>query len=141
MCACVPVCCVLLWQVVHEVFGRIEDKVATNRDKLIEVNNRINVAKAKVDGIVGSTKATQVFSSAKYPGPESLSPFVPVYQGVQRHDIERRFHPEIDTRIGKGTDEDTDNKLQFFSIDFHAKYGLPSSVFLFVPCHGVTAGD
>lgn len=95
--------------------------MATNRDKLIDVNNRINVAKAKVDSIVGSTKATQVFSSAKYPGPEALQPFAPVYQGVERQEPERRFHPEIDARIGKGSEEDMDNKLQFFSIDFQAK--------------------
>lgn len=111
-------------QVVHEVFGRIEDKVATNRDKLISVNNRINAAKAKVDGIVGSKKATQVFSSAKYPGPAALVPFAPVYQGVERQEVPHEFHPEIDSRIGKGTPEEMESKLQFFSIDFQAKYGV-----------------
>jgi hypothetical protein len=109
-------------KVVHEVFGRIEDKVASNRDKLISVNNRINAAKAKVDGIVGSKKATQVFSSAKYPGPAALIPFAPVYQGVERQEVPHEFHPEVDSRIGKGTPEEMENKLQFFSIDFQAKY-------------------
>ena len=41
-------------------------KVALNRDKVIVINNRLNVAKAKVDSLIGTKKATQVFSSAKY---------------------------------------------------------------------------
>lgn len=85
-------------QVVDEVFGRIEDKVALERDNLIAVNDRINVAKAKVDKIVGSRKATQVFSSAKYPAPDALDAFVPVFQTADPLDM-RPAHYRIDETI------------------------------------------
>lgn len=57
--------------------------MASNKERLINVNNRINVARAKVQKIVGTRRATQVFSSAKYPAPEALDAFKPLFASEQ----------------------------------------------------------
>lgn len=107
--------------VVDEVFSRIESKVASNRTKLIDVNNRINVAKAKVGKVVGSKKATQVFATAKYPGPSSLETFTPIHSEVDNDGQLERNHYKLSSRISKVPDGNLREKLQFYSIDFTTK--------------------
>eukprot|EP00056_Hartaetosiga_gracilis_P020910 m.21864 g.21864 ORF g.21864 m.21864 type:complete len:501 (-) comp8770_c0_seq1:4294-5796(-) len=54
--------------VINDVFNRIANNVNENKQKLVDVNSRINVARAKVQKIVGTRAATKVRASAKYPG-------------------------------------------------------------------------
>ena len=52
--------------VANDIFNRISFRVAENRDQLTAINNRINVAQAKIDKIRNSSsKATKVFSPPK----------------------------------------------------------------------------
>jgi hypothetical protein len=67
-------------------------QVAENHTKILAVNKRLNVAKAKVDKIVGTKKATKVFSSAKYPGPKSLDDFDNLYGDGVNKGIRRKHH-------------------------------------------------
>ena len=54
--------------VVDDVFSRITNRVVESRDKLVEMNGRIQLAQARVDKIKeNSKKATRVISSSKYP--------------------------------------------------------------------------
>ena len=47
--------------VANDIFNRISFRVGENRDQLIAINNRINVAQAKIDEIRRtSSKATKV---------------------------------------------------------------------------------
>lgn len=70
--------------VANDIFNRISFRVGENRDQLIAINNRINVAQAKIDKIrSSSSKATKVFSSPKYPGGGSVtSDYRTVFQDV-----------------------------------------------------------
>eukprot|EP00039_Didymoeca_costata_P018699 m.334591 g.334591 ORF g.334591 m.334591 type:complete len:505 (-) comp17392_c0_seq1:151-1665(-) len=104
--------------VVDDVFGRIEAKVAVHRDKVIDVNNRLNVAQAKVQKIVGTRNATQVFSSAKYPAPKTMNTTIDsLYEGLDQRDIERVFHGSVHSRIGRVDGETLKDKLKFFHIE------------------------
>ena len=59
-----------LEQITDDAFNRIETRINENRSRLATINNRINVAQAKIDKIKGSNKAIKVFSSCKFPSPE-----------------------------------------------------------------------
>lgn len=107
--------------VVESVFGKIEDQAAKSRDTLIAVNNRINVARAKVQKIVGTKKATQVFSSTKYPATNQLETVAPIHGGTHTGNMIRKHHSSIDGRIMKVSDGNIREKLQFYSIEFNSR--------------------
>lgn len=102
---------------VNDVFGKIEKKVEAHRAKVISVNNRLNVAKAKVEKIVGSRKATQVFSSAKYPGPKKLNSFDILYGDTDESRVSRKNYNNVDRRIGRVDEVALREKQQFFRIE------------------------
>lgn len=57
--------------------------MADNRDQLTLINNRILTAQAKIDKLrSASTKAARVFSSPKYPAPDSVTDYHTIYQNV-----------------------------------------------------------
>ena len=69
--------------VANDIFNRISFRVAENRDQLTAINNRINVAQAKIDKIRNSSsKATRVFSPPKYPAPNKLEDYYTVFRDV-----------------------------------------------------------
>eukprot|EP00042_Codosiga_hollandica_P026384 m.124447 g.124447 ORF g.124447 m.124447 type:complete len:156 (+) comp52181_c0_seq1:39-506(+) len=72
------------------VFNKISQRVLDDRDRIFQLNKRINVAQAKVSKLIGSRQATSIFSSAKYPV-QSLSSFECLYP---RHDDQDqiKFH-------------------------------------------------
>ena len=56
-------------------------RVADCRDELTGINNRILTAQAKIDKLrSSSTKATQVFSSPKYPAPDKIRDYRTIYE-------------------------------------------------------------
>ena len=58
-------------------------RVADNCDQLTQINNRILTSQAKIDKLrSASTKAARVFSSPKYPAPESITDYHTIYQDV-----------------------------------------------------------
>ncbi len=57
-----------LTQTTNEVFSRIDHSIQSARDKLKAYDSRIALVNRKIDTIKGySSKATKIFSSAKYP--------------------------------------------------------------------------
>lgn len=69
--------------VANDIFNRISFRVAENRDQLTSINNRINVAQAKIDKIRNSSsKATKVFAPPKYPAPDKLKNYQSMFYGV-----------------------------------------------------------
>lgn len=59
----------------NEIFTRIGTRVGENRAHLQKINDRVNLASAKVAKLTGSNKATKVFASAKYPAEDELEPY------------------------------------------------------------------
>ena len=69
--------------VANDVFNRIGHRIGENKDHLVQLNNRINVAQAKIDKLrSSSTKATRVFAPPKYPAPADIGEYRTVFQDV-----------------------------------------------------------
>ncbi len=91
--------------VANDIFNRISCRVADNRDQLTALNNRINVARAKIELLrSSSSKATKVFSSPKYPAPERMTEYHTLYQGVapQLQKV-RKNKREVEARLPEVT--------------------------------------
>ncbi|XP_065833305.1 WASH complex subunit 1-like [Oscarella lobularis] len=68
-----------LEHVANDIFNKISSRVAEQRDRLAAVNSRVNLAQARIQKVKGSTKATRVFSSAKYPAPTQIDTAKTIY--------------------------------------------------------------
>ena len=87
--------------VANDIFNRISFRVAENRDQLTSINNRINVAQAKIDKIRNSSsKATRVFASPKYPAKERLDNYLSMFSDVDpRLQKVRKNRATISSRV------------------------------------------
>ena len=109
--------------VATDIFNRVSCRVAESRDQLTAINNRVNVAQAKIDKLRNSSsKATRVFSPPKYPAPERISETTTVYQEVnpllQRV---RKTRVDIDSRLEEVTREVVVAKRHPFLLDSRKK--------------------
>eukprot|EP01091_Cochliopodium_minus_P011330 TRINITY_DN3178_c0_g1_i1.p1 TRINITY_DN3178_c0_g1~~TRINITY_DN3178_c0_g1_i1.p1 ORF type:complete len:478 (+),score=189.19 TRINITY_DN3178_c0_g1_i1:168-1436(+) len=60
------------------------ERVATEKRRIEGVYNRLNVATNRVEYIKSlGSKATTIFSSSKYPAPEELDNYTPIYKEIQ----------------------------------------------------------
>jgi hypothetical protein len=89
-----------LQSVQDAVFARIGDRVDEERTRLTNINHRVSSCQLKIQAISGSTKATTLFSSAKYPAEKDIKEFVPLFHDLPYDglppiddDDERRFFP------------------------------------------------
>jgi WAS family protein 1 len=91
--------------VANDIFNRISHRVGENRDQLIAINNRINLAQAKIDKIRNSsTKATKVFAPPKYPAPNKLENYQTVfYDPHPRLRKRRKNKSAVNSRIQEVT--------------------------------------
>ena len=98
--------------VANDIFNRISFRVAENRDQLTSLNNRINVAQAKIDKLRSSTsKATKVFAPPKYPAPPSISQYQSVFHGVDPMlQKVRKSRATISSRVPEVTHETLKSK-------------------------------
>jgi len=62
----------------NEIFSSVSDKIAKRIDdessRIKQVNDRISTCQRKAQSVRGSTKATTVHSTAKFPAPKNLPP-------------------------------------------------------------------
>lgn len=68
-----------LEKVTNNVFDRILQRVQENQVRLADLNGRLSVSHAKVQKLAGTSRATTVLSSAKYPAPDKLADYVPIH--------------------------------------------------------------
>lgn len=110
-----------LEKVTEDVFKRITTCVNETQEKLKLINQRTDHAQAKIDMLKGSKKAIRVFSSAKYPGKETLENYKSIFDcknelvHIKRleHQIESK-HRDVDESVLK-------EKLQFYSVNIRRK--------------------
>lgn len=111
-----------LQRVSDDVFSKIEKRVAENRDRIVAIDKRANIAQAKIDKIRGSRKAIRVFSSAKYPAPEKLEQYTSVHtcDGLNQGRLPRvdqNYH--VTSKFPKADHESIKEKLQFFNVQLN----------------------
>ncbi|KAG7279218.1 hypothetical protein CRUP_013610 [Coryphaenoides rupestris] len=87
--------------------------VGQNRRQLQSVTERIQLARARVDKIKGSKKATKVFSSAKYPAPDRLQDYTSIFSGATDPSSQSRPRYRIQNKL-RALD---DKALQYVLLD------------------------
>ena len=107
--------------IANDVFTCIGQRVAENHSHLRAINDRVNLAQAKIDRIKGTNKATKVFSSAKYPSVEEEEMYQSVFKDTNgRHEIKhsnyklQSKHPPVDEIVLK-------EKLQFYNVQLNIR--------------------
>ena len=102
--------------VANDIFNRISCRVADSRDQLTSINNRINVAQAKIVKLrSSSSRATRVFSSPKYPAPEKVIEHETIYQNVSPMlQKVKRTKTEIESRLSEVTPATLKSKKEPF---------------------------
>lgn len=110
--------------VANDVFTRISQRVADNHGKLRSINDRVNLAQAKIDKIKGTNKATKVFSGAKYPSVDEEEAYRSLYKDTNGfHEVKhsnyrlQAKHPPVDEKVLK-------EKLQFYNVQLNIKKEL-----------------
>ena len=104
-----------LQAVANDIFNRISNRVAENRDQLTAINNRINTCQAKVDKLRHRSKATQVYAIPKYPAPRNLNEYTSLFCNVnpQLQKI-KRSKVSSDIRLPDVTNETMQAKTAYF---------------------------
>ena len=110
-----------LERVSADIFSRISQRVAENRERLAALNHRSDLAQARIDKIKGIKKATRVFSSAKYPASEELEPYRSLYSGeTELNEVKRRTY-SLDSKFTPVDAKTLKEKLQFFNVHLNVK--------------------
>ena len=104
-----------LQAVANDIFNRISNRVAENRDQLTAINNRINTCQAKVDKLRHRSKATRVYATPKYPAPQNLNEYTTLFSNVnpQLQKI-KRSKVSSDIRLPDVTNETMQAKTEYF---------------------------
>lgn len=71
-----------LSKTIDEVFGRIEQRLEEEKNRLTQVNDRAGVCSEKVKLVEGSNQATTIFSTAKFPAPKTLPTFQTLFNQI-----------------------------------------------------------
>ncbi|XP_037282035.2 WASH complex subunit washout [Rhipicephalus microplus] len=114
-----------LGKVANTILDGLQERLNEYKDRLQSIQNRAELAKAKISAIRGSSKATKVFSSYKYPASDTelaqeLQSFLPAVPFQPSHLRIRSQHVAPDERLLK-------EKLQFFNVRPPAKSNLTAS--------------
>uniref|UniRef100_A0A6P7GR75 WASH complex subunit 1 n=1 Tax=Diabrotica virgifera virgifera TaxID=50390 RepID=A0A6P7GR75_DIAVI len=84
-----------LTKVSEEIFAQINKRLEKNRSKLMNISGRVDLVNKKIDTLRGAKKATQVFSSSKYPASDLNQEYVSIFHDtpdvpLKRHHIKLR---------------------------------------------------
>lgn len=101
----------------RSITDRVSRRTAELRERLQRLHARLDVARAKVDAVRGSHKATKVFSSYKYPVEDGLREYVSAFVREEGEEEERPPRSRV-PRTAHTTPDDQvlKEKLQFFNV-------------------------
>ena len=72
----------VLDEVMSKAFDHLESRVQLERDRVHALSSRIAVCRKRVDNISGRSQATNVYSTAKFPGSKRPEPFLPLFRNA-----------------------------------------------------------
>ena len=95
-----------LYTVTEQVFNRIESKVKSERAKVNAVAQRLVKVSAQIETIGRErvSKATTVFSNAKFPGRKEVESYKPIFSDMTYVDCPPDFLPENAPRVYPAND-------------------------------------
>ncbi|BFZ10703.1 hypothetical protein BsWGS_13742 [Bradybaena similaris] len=108
-------------KVANEIFTRIGTRVGENRAHLQKINDRVNLASAKVAKLTGSNKATKVFASAKYPAEDELQPYRITFANTGELREVKHSHYKVQEKHAYVDDRVFKEKLQFYNVHLNIR--------------------
>ncbi|XP_072402143.1 WASH complex subunit 1 [Diabrotica undecimpunctata] len=102
-----------LTRVSEEIFTQINKRLEKNRSKLTNISERVDLVNKKIDTLRGAKKATQVFSSSKYPASDLNKEYISIFHDtpdvcLKRHYVKLRNAPNSQAPL---------EKLQFYHVN------------------------
>lgn len=84
-----------LTNVTEDILKHINKRVESSRSKISNISERVEKVKMKINKLNGAKKATQVFSSCKYPATDVNQPYISIFSDVNppeliRHRIKQK---------------------------------------------------
>ena len=112
-----------LEKVAGDVFSRISERVQDNHTRLRTINDRVNLAHAKIDRVKNSKKATKVFSSAKYPAEKEVQQYQSVYTRTNDESLSTAKHSNyhLQSRFTPLDDRMLKEKLHYYNVHLNIK--------------------
>ncbi|KAK6635262.1 hypothetical protein RUM44_000513 [Polyplax serrata] len=109
-------CLDYLAKVTDTVFDCITSRINQNKERINDLQQRVAAAKIKVGKLKGVHKATQIFSTAKYPGSDSPNDYISIFSDSPKLE----FTPtEVISSGKRGTHREAqsiEEKSQFFNV-------------------------
>lgn len=110
-----------LEKITEDIFSKISSRVGENRERIASLNQRVDLAQAKIDRIKGIKKATRVFSSAKYPAPPKLDPYKSLYSTENDLEEIKRQSYRLNSKFTAVDEHIMKEKLQFYNVHLDIK--------------------
>nr|XP_023024255.1 WASH complex subunit 1 [Leptinotarsa decemlineata] len=106
-----------LSNITDEIFSQINKRLESSTEKLSDISHRVDIVNKKINTLKGAKKATQVFSSSKYPATNVYKEYTSVFHDsapieLKRHNVKLKSIPS--------TYEPVD-KLQFYHVNVNNK--------------------
>ncbi|CAH1784413.1 unnamed protein product [Owenia fusiformis] len=108
-------------KIANDIFNRISSRVSDNHTRLKTIKDRVELAQVKVEKIRGSSKATKVFSSAKYPSAQDEVPYASVFKDETNLQQIKHTHYKLQSKPPVVDERMLKEKLQFYNVHLNIK--------------------
>ncbi|CAH1153257.1 unnamed protein product [Phaedon cochleariae] len=95
------------------IFSQVNKRLESSRGKLSEISHRVDIVTKKIASLKGAKKATQVFSSSKYPAVDVYKEYVSIFHDspeieLKRHKVKLKNISSVHEPL---------EKLQFYHVN------------------------
>ncbi|KAJ8980575.1 hypothetical protein NQ317_018702 [Molorchus minor] len=102
-----------LTNITEGIFYQVQKRLESNKNKLSDISSRAESVQRKVNNLKGAKKATQVFSSSKYPATDVYREYVSIFSDTPPVELKRhKVKPKAISTAYSPLD-----KLQFFHVN------------------------
>lgn len=108
-------------KVANDIFNRINSRVADNKARLQKVNDRVNLAHARVEKLKGSNKATKVFACAKYPAGDGIEDYKSLFKDTAGLKEPKHSHYRLQAKHQVVDDRVIREKLLYYNVHLDLK--------------------
>ncbi|XP_017770487.1 PREDICTED: WAS protein family homolog 1 [Nicrophorus vespilloides] len=81
-----------LSDVTTDIFNRVQERIELYKKRIDDITTRINTSSGKLDRLTGAKKATQVFSSSKYPAADINTTYKSIFSSGKPLPIKKFAH-------------------------------------------------
>lgn len=103
-------------KVANEIFNKIHTCVSNNSAQLQKINDRVNLAQARIDKIKGSNKATTVLASPKYPSADHTDFYNTMFRNESSLKSAKRSNYHLQTKHRVADECAIKDKMQYYHV-------------------------